>query len=194
MRPMTIMTSIAARFAPVSLALVIVLACRGANAGVTVLGVQYQPDQPYPEFNCIWNDKTYPTNCPARSLGCNVHVYFKNTGASSVTVSDVTLAGYSLADSLVLNTGVHDARSIYFNWDNPPSAILNAGEPVWYKGDPATIPAGGVAQAVVRLRSLPVTQPVTVGVVTTGGTVTTNITVDANAPQLASIGYSPDLT
>jgi hypothetical protein len=176
------------------LALVISLACRGAHAGVTVLGVQYQQDQPYPEFNCIWNDKTYPTNCPARSLGCNVHVYLKNTGGSSVTISDVTVAGYSLADSLVENAGVHYSRSIYFKWDNPPSAILNAGEPVWYKGDPATIPAGGVGQAVLRLRSVPVTQPVSVGVVTSGGTVTTNITVDMNAPQLASIGYSPDLT
>ncbi len=194
MRPMTIMTSIAARFAPVPLALVIVLACRGANAGVTVLGVQYQQDQPYPEFNCIWNDKTYPTNCPPRSLGCNVHVYVKNTGGSSVTVSDVTLAGYSLADSLVLNTGVHDARSIYFKWDNPPQAILDAGEPVWYKADPSVIPAGGVGQVVVRLRSVPVTQPVSLGVETTGGTVTTSITIAANAPQLASIGYSPDLT
>ncbi len=177
-----------------SFAILSAVACTTANAGVTVLGVQYQQDQPYSEFNCIWNDKTYPTDCPPRSLGCYVHVYLKNTGGSAVSINDVTVAGYSLEDSLVLNSGVHDARSIYFKWDNPPTAILNAGEPVWFKGDPATIPAGGVAQAVVRLRSVPVTQPVAVGVVTSGGTVTTNITVDAGAPQLASIGYSPDLT
>ena len=30
--------------------------------------------------------------------------------------------------------------------------------------------------------------------VTSGGTVTTNITIDPNAPQLAGIGYSADLT
>ena len=40
---------------------------------------------------------------------------------------------------------------------------LAAGEPVWYKGDPTTIPPGGVAQAVVRLRYVPVTRPVVTG-------------------------------
>ena len=86
-------------------------------------------------------------------MGCNVHAYLKNTGASSVTVSSVSLEGYNLETVLKLNTGVHDARSIYFYWDNPPQDILDAGEPVWYKVDPsATIPAGGVAQVVVRLR------------------------------------------
>jgi hypothetical protein len=30
-------------------------------------------------------------------VGANVHVYLRNDGASSVTVSDVTLAGYTVA-------------------------------------------------------------------------------------------------
>ena len=170
------------------------LACTHASAAVQILGVQYQQDVPYNEFDCIWNDKSYPTNCPARALGCNVHVYLKNTGGGAVAINDVTVAGYSLADSLVENPTVHYARSIYFKWDNPPTAIFDAGEPVWYKGDPKTIPAGGVAQAVVRLRTPPVTASVAVGVVTSLGTVTTNITKDATAPALASIGYSYDLT
>ena len=76
-----------------------------------------------------------------------------NTGASSVTVSDVTLAGYSLASDIVMSFnigpsgGVHSS-SIYFKWSSPPSDILNAGEPVWFKVDPgdtvpATLPVGG---------------------------------------------------
>ncbi len=172
--------------------LMISLAVPAAKAAIQVLGVQYQQDLPYNEFDCIWNDKTYPTNCPPRALGCNVHVFVKNTGGGSVTITDATLAGYSLEDSLVL--GDHDSRSIYYNWDNPPSDLINAGEPVWYKGDPKTIPAGGVGKVVVRLRTPPVTSTVSVGVVTSGGTVTTNITKDASAPQLASIGYSTDRT
>ena len=66
---------------------------------------------------------------------------------------------------------------------------------MWYKGDPAgTIPAGGVAQVVIRLRYLPTTPTVAVGVVGVGNTVTTNITVDASAPQLASVSFSTNMT
>ena len=184
-------------------ALVIGLACCGANAQVTILGVQYQQDNPYTQFQCIWHDSNYPTSCGSVVTGANVHVYLKNTGASSVTVSDVTLAGYSLASDIVMSSkgpsGGGYLSSIYFKWSSPPQDILNAGEPVWFKVDPgdtvpATLPAGGVAQAVVRLRHVPTTATVSVGVVTSGGTVTTNITIDANAPQLAGIGYSADLT
>ncbi len=168
------------------------LACSGANAAVTVLGVQYQQDELFPEYNCIWHDKDYPTSCSGTYLGGNVHVYLKNTGGSAVTINDVTLAGYSLTTILPVSTNAHSANSIYFYWDNPPADILAAGTPVWFKGDPSTIPAGGVGQAVVRLRFPPTTPTVAVGVVTTGGTVTTNITIDANAPQLASVGFSQD--
>ena len=52
------------------LALVIGLACRGANAAVTILGAQYQPDQMFPEYNCFWHDwqlpDLLPDQCPGR--------------------------------------------------------------------------------------------------------------------------------
>ncbi len=170
--------------------------CAAASGAVTLLGVQYQPDDWFPEFNCIWNDKDYPNSCNiSRGPGCNVHVYLKNTGASSVSISSVQLTGYDLATVLKLNTTVHNARSIYFYWDNPPQDILNAGEPVWYKVDPSTtIAPGGVAQVILRLRTVPVTNPVPMTIVTSGGTLNPSITVDANAPQLASVGFSADRT
>jgi hypothetical protein len=175
-------------------AAIFVLALPEAHGAVTVLGVQYQQDELFPEYNCIWHDKDYPTSCSGTYLGGNVHVYLKNTGGSSVTISDLTLAGYSLTTILPVSTAAHNANSIYFYWDNRsvPSDIVAAGIPVWFKGDPTTIPAGGVGQAVVRLRFPPTTPTVTVGVVTTGGSVTTNITISANAPQLASVGFSED--
>ena len=174
------------------------LACvvpNAADAAVTVLGVQYQQDNPYSEYLCIWHDRQYPTYCGVDVVGANVHLYLRNDGASSVTVNDVTLAGYSL--KTVIRTkavGKHEPSSIYFYWDNPPQAILDAGEPVWFKADPATIPPGGVAQVVVRLRFVPVTPSVSVGVVTSSGTVSATIPVEADAPQLASVGFSADLT
>lgn len=167
-----------------------------AQGAVTLLGVQYQPDDWLPEFNCIWTDKNYPTSCTVNpNPGSNVHVYLKNTGGTSVTVSNVSLVGYDLATVLKLNSTVHDARSIFFYWDNPPQDILNAGEPVWYKVDPSTtIPPDGVAQVVVRLRQIPVTNSVSMSIVTSGGTVSPSIPIDANAPQLASVGFSQDRT
>lgn len=163
-----------------------------AFAAVVLIGTQYQQDKPYSEYDCIWNDRNYPTSCPPRALGCNVNVFFKNTGPGAISVSDVTLAGYSLKTVLKRDPGVHNANSIYFYWDNPPQAILDAGEPVWFKAEPASIPAGGVGRVVVRLRSVPVTRPVNVGVVTSGGTLNANVPVEANAPALVSVGFSQD--
>ncbi len=179
----------------VAAALVMGLAGSSAKGAVTLLGVQYQQDDPLTEYLCLWHDRDYPTSCGADSVGANLHVYVRNDGASAVTVNDVTLAGYSLDTVITLKEfNGHYPYSIYYYWDNPPQAIFDAGEPVWFKADPPTIPPGGVAQAVIRLRRVPVTNPVSVGVVTSAGTVNTTIPIDANAPQLASVGFSPDRT
>ncbi len=169
--------------------------CATTNGEVKVIGVQYQPDRVFSEDNCIWHDRQYPGPCSATVPGANVKVFVKNTGPSSETINDVTLAGYSLKTVIQMNSGQGNAASIYYYWSSPPQAILDAGEPVWYKADPSTpIPAGGIAQAVVRLRYVPTTATVAVGVVGAVNTVVTNITVDASAPQLASVGFSADGT
>lgn len=165
------------------------IACLNASGALQVLGVQYQQDQLYPEYKCIWH-----YDCHADVVGANVHVYVKNTGPSPVNITDVTLAGYSLKTVIKYETSVHEASSIFYYWDNPPADIMNAGDPAWYKGDPTGIPVGAVAQAVVRLRSVPTTPTVSVGVVTSGGTVTTNVPIDGTAAQLASVGFSQDRT
>lgn len=165
-----------------------------ASAAVTVLGVQYQQDNPYAEYNCWYHYGSYPASCGSSITGCNVHVFLKNTGGSPVTVNDVTLGGYSLKTILKRNTSFRDANSIFFYWDNPPQDVFDKGEPVWYRADPNPIPAGGVARVVVRLRSVPVIQPVSVGVVTSAGTVNTAVPVNAADPVLASVGFSSDRT
>ncbi len=164
-----------------------------ANAAVTIIGAQYTPDQMFPEWDCFWHDGNYPTSCQTNNRGATVHVYVKNTGGSAVTVDDATLAGYSLKSAVKMNTSAHNLSSIYFYWSTPPQQILDAGEPVWWKADPATVAPGAVAQVAVRLRFIPTTPTVTVGVVASGVTSTTNITVADTAPQVASIGYSEDL-
>jgi len=183
---------------PMWLALLLVgLAGLSASAAVTVIGVQYQKDKYFDEDNCLWHDRQYPGPCSINlNTGQVVKVFLKNTGASSVTVSDVTLAGFSLQQNLRSRTvsAENVPCSIYYGSQANLQALLDAGEPVWYKADPPIIPAGGAGQAVLRLRVPPVTQPISVGVVTSGGTVTTNITVNATAPALASVGFSADRT
>ena len=178
---------------PSAYALAVVLmaaVCTNANAALTVLDTKYHPDLMFREFDCYWDGGQYPTICPTNFSGATVYVYLKNTGAGSATITDATLAGHNLATVIKRSTASwnpNDLNSIYFHWDTPPADILNAGEPVWWKADPATVPAGGVAQVAVRLRYVPTTPTVSVGVVSSAGTVTTNITVDANAPQIQSI-------
>jgi hypothetical protein len=179
----------------------LVMALAGApavDAAVNIIGTQYQPDQVFSQWDCFWHDGNYPTSCQTNNYGATVHVYVKNTGASSVAINDATLAGYSLKTVIKQSTdgGINPdlQNSIYFYWDNPPADIINAGEPVWYRFDPPTIVAGGVAQVAVRLRYIPATPTVSIGVaLSDGSTLTTNITVNANAAQVASLGYSEDL-
>ena len=82
-------------------ALLSVLGCGGASAGVTVLGVQYQQDKYFPEDYCLWHDRQYPGPCSINlNTGQVVKVFLKNTGSSSVSVSDVTLATLSLSQNI----------------------------------------------------------------------------------------------
>ncbi|MGQ9649757.1 MAG: immunoglobulin domain-containing protein [Phycisphaerae bacterium] len=111
-----------------------------------------------------------------------------------MTLDDVILAGYSLKSILKMkDLNGHITHSIWFYWDNPPAEILDAGEPAWYKMDPASIPAGGVGQVIVRLRRVPTTPTLAVNVDTSANALNTTFTVDANAPQLANISFSDDL-
>ena len=171
------------------------IVCTVANGAVELLGVQYQQDDPFTEYLCFWHDRSYPTYCGIDLPGANLHVYIKNSGTSAVTLDDATLAGYSLSYALKeADYNGHITNSIWIRWDNPPQDILDAGEPAWYKMDPASIPAGGVGQLIIRLRRLPVTPTLAVDVDTSANTLNTTIVVDPNVPQLANISFSADLT
>ncbi|MCX8090310.1 MAG: immunoglobulin domain-containing protein [Verrucomicrobiae bacterium] len=164
-------------------------------SAVQVIGTQYNQDRLFPEFNCYYSHRNYP-NCPtAFRAGATAFVYVRNPGPGSVTISDATLAGYSLQTVIKKSTASWNPKeqnSIFFYWDNPPQDIIDAGEPVWWKADPPTVPVNGVAQVAIRLRQVP-TNPIRFGVVTSAGTLHTNLTVDAAAPRILSIGYSEDL-
>lgn len=163
-----------------------------AQAAVTVIGTQYQQDNPYAEYQCWYRYGNYPTSCGVPIVGCNVNVFIKNTGSSSITVSDVNLAGYSLKTILRQSSTLRDTNSIFYYWQDPPQHIFDVGEPVWYKADPNPIPAGGVGRVVIRLRKVPIIVPVNIGITTSGGNVAAAVPVNDSDPVLANVGFSSD--
>ncbi|GMU20842.1 MAG: hypothetical protein AMXMBFR13_09380 [Phycisphaerae bacterium] len=168
--------------------------CGAGNAAVSLLGVQYQQDEPFPEYQCFWKDRDYPASCGIALNGANLHVFLKNDGTSAVTLDDAFLAGHSLKYALrQLSLNDHITNSIWFRWDNPPQDILDAGEPAWFKMDPKSVPAGGVGQVIIRLRRVPTTPTVAVSVDTSANVLNTAIEVDAGVPQLANISFAEDL-
>ncbi len=177
-------------------AIVVATTYSPANAAQTVIGTQYRVDQLFPEFNCYYSSGNYPTSCGNPQPGATVFVCVKNTGASSETITDAVLNGYSLKTVIKMSAANYNPdqlSSIYFTWDDPPDDLeFGAGEPVWWKADPPTVPVGGVTQVAIRLRKVPTTNNLTFGVVSTSGTITTNLIVDSSAPRITSIGYSED--
>ena len=86
-----------------------------------------------------------------------------------MTVQDVNFNGFSLAQILVLHFQVVKRQPASIWLDGLAQADLNtlvaAGEPVWYKIDPATIAPGGTSHIVVRLRMTPTIPSINLDVV-----------------------------
>lgn len=182
---------------------VVGLAGSAANAAVTLLGTQYKPDRAFPEHECFWHPSQLPGPCgPSSPMGASAHIFLFNSGPSSVTVQDVTLAGISLELALYEEEQVVKRHpvSIYFALAHGAitqqqfNTLVNAGEPVWYKADPRTIPAGGTAQIVARLRQVPTSPTVDIEIIHSGGSTAATVPVDADPPRAAGVSFSSDLT
>ncbi|HSW44490.1 MAG TPA: immunoglobulin domain-containing protein [Phycisphaerae bacterium] len=183
--------------------LVVILAFTAAAtlaiAEVTVLGVQYKADQAFPEHDCFWDAANYPSSCPPTDpLGGSIHVFLRNNGSTSVTVQDVVFSGMSLAEVLSLHFQVvkRQPASVWLAalTSQELQMLLDAGEPVWYKIDPATIAPGGTGQVVVRLRQTPAVPSIGIDVVHSAGTTSTAVPVQLDQPTIAGASFSSDLT
>ncbi len=169
-----------------------------ATAAVAVLGVQYKADQAFPEHDCFWDASQYPTSCPLTNpLGGSIHVFLRNDGGTAVTVQDITFVGFSLKEVLALHYQVvkRQPASIYLAdlTTEERQTLINAGEPVWYKIDPAVIAPGNTSHIVVRLRQTPTIPTIAVDVVHGAGTTSTEVPVQLDQPRLASASFSSDL-
>lgn len=169
-----------------------------ASAAIEVLDAAYRPDRELPQFNAFWKDwynwgDQYVTYQASGALV----VYLRNTGAGSVTISDMTINGMGLADGIRCKTDKKYkcdlyACSVYYPYTR--QVLVDAGEPIWWRVEPNPIPPGGTAEVFVRMRKrVETTLPLVVQ--SSAGNVSTTITVNSNPqPRVAGCALSSDLT
>lgn len=178
-----------------------------AEAG-TLLGADFRPDTPFPEFAPLWREGwglrdekgdliRYATaNMP---LGGYLHAFISNPGTSGLKIEDVSLQGISLVRAIApdgpgKNRDNRFASSIAFGnlSVDEMNTMIAAGEPVWWKADPFEIPPQGSAEIVIRLRRVPQVEKIAISVSTDkAAPIVGHIDIKAKSPQIVSIGFSP---
>lgn len=178
-----------------------------AAAQVEPLDAFYRPDRMLPQFFPFWSTNyAVGDEPPAYSASGQLCAYLRNTGGSAVTISDVLLQGVSLKQAIgcyskvTYQTGLCYACSLHYPSPTPITAeqrqtLIDAGEPVWWRVTPSTIPAGGTAEVYVRMRSrVPGTLSLT-AVTSAGAQIPASIEVaDADIPRIAGCAFSPNMS
>ena len=129
-------------------------------------------------------------------LGAYLHLYIHNTSANAVSITDAKLEGVSLANAVAFSDQKRaDLWPASIHFSKLPKADLDrlvaAGEPVWWKVDPLSLPPGGFAEVTVRLRRQ-VKTAATLEVL--GGEATWKARVPiADTPRFRGISFSPAL-
>ncbi len=193
-----------------SLSVCLWLAAPSLSAGdaLVVLDGRYRPDRAFDHFSRFWGEKDglpnqlgaidAPQDVPeSAELGGSIHVYVRNTSPQPVTIEDVTLSGVSLKEALVYS----DQRlrkkfaSISFSKLEKPELdrLLACGEPVWWRADPAPIPAGGTAEVIVRLRRHPQVSAVPVGLIAGGPALKAEVRPRLGQARFRSISFDAGL-
>ena len=184
-----------------------VVPCHAAPCVVT--GAVYHPDTPYPEFMRLWqegwslkdaNGEKVIYARPDMPLGGYVFIYFRNTGADAITVTDLTLEGIKLSEGIGVTDkpkSPEDKFGASVLLSKLPKEQIDrlkaAGQPVWWKQEPRVVPAGGMGEIVIRMKRNPVPERISVGLVTGKGTVETQVSTRTIQPRFATIAFSPDL-
>jgi len=160
-----------------------------------LLGTSCHMDSQHPEFAAFWNDSTqvdWGEKPIERSPGCSTHVFIRNDSPKPLQIDDVTLNGINLRKAVAFSTqrkmrkSVYPA-SVYFS-DQDKNALIAAGEPVWWRVEPNSIPPGGVSEVTIRLRKSPIGKTLTVGV----GDLEVSVPVKVNQPLIESISFGAD--
>ncbi len=187
---------------------VLVLTSADARAAPEVLAVHYRPDRAFPEFMPFWTESwslrdaagdTVQYASRDMRLGGSLHVFLWNPREETVELEDVLLEGVSLGRAVAFSEqtrkrGLHPA-SIYFAQlpEAELETLVKAGEPIWWRMDPARLPRLGTAEILVRLRRTPQTDSVNLAIATDAGQVAASVPIGAEQPWFESISFSPEL-
>jgi hypothetical protein len=175
-----------------------------------IIGACYLPDTPFPQFINMWeegwdyrDDHGSPVHyaTPDMKLGGYAFVYYKNPTNEPIKIVDLTLQGVKMSEGLAQThfpKGVDERfqASILLS-DLPKTEIAKlvaAGTPVWWKPEPMNVPAGGVAEIVIRMRRDPSVKELKLGIVTDKGTtIPATLWIGPSYPKFRTISFSPDL-
>ena len=188
----------------VSLSLLAAPAALAAPAS-EVVGSAYHADTPFPQFLHLWSEgwalkdqngepvQYATTNMP---LGAYVQLYIHNASANIVPVTDLRFEGVSLTDAIAFSDRQVDRLyPANVRFSKLPKAdidrLIAAGEPVWWKVEPPSLPPGGFGEVTLRLRRQART-PLTVQVVAKETTWQARVPA-ADTPRFAGISFSPSL-
>ncbi len=170
-----------------------------------VVGSAYRADTPFPQFLDLWSENwslkdqngeplQYAT--PNMPLGAYVQLYIHNPSATTNPVTDVKLDGVSLTDAIAFSDhkrGDLYPASIHFSKLPKPELdrLVAAGEPVWWKVEPPSLPPGGFAEVTIRLRRQ-TSSPLRVQVLATQTAWEAQVS-PAASPRFMGISFSPAL-
>jgi hypothetical protein len=174
-------------------------------ASPDVTGCAYQADVPFPQFLHLWSEGwslkgkdgeplQYATaNMP---LGAYVHLYIHNPSAKAVPITDVKFEGISLTQAIAFGDRQTDGlwpASVHFSKlpEGETNRFIAAGEPVWWKVEPPSLPPGGFAEVTIRLRRQP-KSPVSVEALADQRQWSAQVT-PTNSPRFMGISFSPTL-
>lgn len=196
----------------------------GAGMAQQIEGVYFFADRPFPEYMPLWQEgwefkgedgKKLIYARPDMPLGGYVFIYYKNTGSSPMTVSDLTIGtppsspptggtkggseGVKMSEALIKDEELQRAedryRSSILLSKLPKTQIEKLKEygwPAWWLPEPRTVQPGEQGEIVLRLKRPTKPGQLKIGVVTDQGTFSATVVMSKVQPQFGTIAFSPD--
>ena len=193
-----------------TIAVLICAATTPVSSAIEVLGGEYRPDTPFPEYARFWSDragaelgvdeKAVEKAAAGFALGGSIHVFLRNTDQQAVTITDVKLAGVSLKRAIAFSDQrkfkrVAKAASIYFSdlTQEERDRLISTGEPVWWRVDPQVLSPLATAEVLIRMRRQPKDLTLPIEITTDAGAIKTPVSLEGIQPRVESISFSPAL-
>ncbi len=176
--------------------------CGLANCAPVVLDSYFRPDVPFPQHSYLWKDSAkLGENIDLGPLGGTLQIYVRNTGRRDLRPTDVLLDGVSLTKAIAFS---HQrkfrkhayAANVHFSAISAAdkAKLTAAGEPVWWRMDPALLKPGQCGELIIRLRHKPDRDVGVTLISPESAPLAKRIRVNEIRPRLETIAFSPEHT